>query len=132
MLVNPDLALEDEIDWLGPQKKRRAAPEAAIQRAIRERLMWLGLFSAHVPNEGRRDPRTGKRLRGEGMRAGFPDLIVIGRGNTAYLEVKAPGGRLSQRQIECHADMRLRGAFIRVVTSQDEAVAACREAGLLP
>lgn len=110
---------------------RRARPEAAIQKAIVQRLRWHGVLCHHSPNEGKRAAVTGKRLTGEGMRPGWPDLECFGqtRDERAFLEVKAPKGRLSPAQIECHAELTRRGQFVRVVTSQDEAVEALRSAG---
>jgi len=110
--------------------KRRGSPEAAIQRAIRDRLLFHGVMSVHVPNAGKRTIASGHRLKGEGMRPGFPDLICIGNGRTIFLEVKAPKGRLSPAQEDCHADMRRAGAVVAIVFDQDQAVAECRRAGL--
>ena len=50
----------------------------------------------HVPNEGKRSPRTGKRLKRIGMRRGVPDMHVIRRtprGAPGIVwEMKKPGG----------------------------------------
>lgn len=111
-------------------RKRRGNPEAALQRSIIDRLRWLGVLCHHSPNEGKRAAVTGRRLKGEGMRPGWPDLACYGTGGEhALLEVKAPKGRLSPAQVECHATLRMHGAFVAVVTSQDEAVQALRDAG---
>lgn len=111
-------------------RKRSGNPEAAIQRAILARLRWHGILCHHSPNEGKRAAITGKRLKGEGMRPGWPDLACYGpNGEHALLEVKAPKGRLSDAQRECHAELARRGIAVHTVTSQDEAVAALREAG---
>jgi hypothetical protein len=127
MLVDHRLSVRAEIDLLGRAAKRPT--EAQVQRAIIDRLRLMGALAVHVPNAGLRSERAGQRLKGEGMRPGFPDLVVIGQGRVCFLEVKAPGtGRLSVRQIECHEEIRRRGAQVFTVTSQDEAVAACRAA----
>lgn len=126
-------ATADMIDGLEDAalfRKRRGNPEAAIQRAILDRLRWHGILCHHSPNEGKRAAITGKRLKGEGMRPGWPDLACYGQnGEHALLEVKAPKGRLSDAQRECHAELARRGIAVRTVTSQDEAVAALRAAG---
>jgi hypothetical protein len=110
-------------------KAPRAAPEAAIQRAIIDRLRWHGVLVMHVPNAGKRSAIAGRRLKGEGMRPGWPDLACYQHGRHALLEVKAPKGRVSEAQRECHGEL-LRHAFpVAVVTSQDEAVEVLRARG---
>jgi len=122
------LAGEEDAALFG--RKRRGNPEALIQRAIIDRLRWFDVLCHHSPNEGKRTAITGRRLKGEGMRAGWPDLACYGpNGEHALLEVKAPKGRLSDAQRECHAELARKGQVVRVVTSQDEAVSALREAG---
>lgn len=58
-----------------------------------------GLFA--VPNGGRRDVVTAKRLKDEGVLAGVADLILsISRGgfNMLCIEMKTPKGRQSENQ----------------------------------
>jgi len=55
----------------------------------------------HVPNGGRRDGRTGARLKREGVKAGVPDIVIVmGGGRCAMIELKADKGRLSSQQKE--------------------------------
>lgn len=138
--VDPDAALltgkSPMAEWDGerfaaPQRKRRASPEAQIQRAIIDRLRFHGVLCVHVPNAGKRSAVSGRRLKGEGMRPGFPDLLCIQRGRAWFLEVKAPRGRLSSAQVECHAELGRHAFPPTVVTSQDEAVEALRAAGFV-
>lgn len=110
-------------------KRRRSNPEALIQRAIIDRMRLHGVLCVAVPNEGRRTSREGRRLKGNGLRPGFPDLIVMQRGLVAFLEVKAPAGRLTEVQQACHAELERVGMVVTTVRSQDEAVLALREAG---
>ena len=109
--------------------KRRASPEAAIQRAIIDRLRWHGVLVVSVPNEGRRSTREGYRLKQNGMRPGFPDLIAMQRGLVAFLECKAPGGRLSEAQAEFHRELERHGMAVATVRSQDEAIEFLRGEG---
>ena len=118
------------------QKRAKAAPgpkasERQVQMAILDRLRTLGVFCAHIPNGGKRGEIAGARLKQEGMRAGMPDVYCAAHGRHVWLEVKAADGRPSRNQIECHADLRRRGVSVVVVYSQDEAVEACREAGVV-
>ena len=61
--------------------------ESAEQRWLMEwiqynrgRLPELGMLY-HIPNEGKRDPRTGYRMKIEGLSPGVPDLCLpVARG----------------------------------------------------
>lgn len=109
---------------------KRAAPERAIQIAIRDRLRLRGVTAIAVPNAGKRTVVAGMLLKAEGMFPGFPDLIVLGNeGRVAFLEVKAAKGRLSDAQEDCHDMLKRRGHLVAVVRSQDEAEDVLRSAG---
>lgn len=112
-----------------------APKESAVQIAIRQRLIFHGVVAAHVPNGGKRSLAAGRRLKAEGMIAGFPDLVCVGDGGkVAFLEVKRPKyspSDVSDEQRDMHDMLRRKGHHVAIVTSQDEAVAACRDAGLI-
>ena len=84
---------------------RRAQPESELQQAIVKHLGARGYHAVHVPNgsklsgTGEQRQRTGARLKREGLKAGFPDLLVYGHsGRIGHIEVKAPKGNVSQAQ----------------------------------
>ena len=56
----------------------------------------------HIPNEGRRDPRTGHNLKVHGMRPGVPDIMLpVARGiyHGLFIELKRRKyGRVSEEQ----------------------------------
>ena len=106
-----------------PRRKRRAHPEASIQRAIIMRLKLSGIVCHHSPNAAKRSVNAGRRIKADGMITGWPDLTVIGpEGLVGFLEVKAPGGRLSDAQQDIKHMMHHMGQLWAVVHSQDEAV----------
>jgi hypothetical protein len=119
--------------------RRKAAPrgpipsEAQVQRAIIDALRMRGIMAVHVPNAGKRSAVAGKRLKGEGMVPGFPDLAVYGPyARHALLEVKRPGytaSAVSDAQHDMHARLRGLGATVAIVTSIDDALKALRDAG---
>ena len=110
--------------------KRKAQPEAAIQRAIIARLRMSGIVCYHSQNAAKRSVNGGRRVKQDGMITGWPDLTVVGReGLVAFLEVKAPGGKLSPAQSEIGDMLARMGQNVAVVRSQDEAVAALKEWG---
>lgn len=55
-----------------------------------------------------------------GVGRGVPDLMVGYRGSTWLLEVKQPGGKRSQRQMEWAASWR--GGYVGVVSTPQEAI----------
>ena len=67
---------------------------------MQERLPELALLS-HYPSGGKRDKVTAARLKAEGVRAGIPDLWLpcarLGY-HGLYIELKVPGGRVSDKQ----------------------------------
>jgi hypothetical protein len=85
----------------------RAAPERAIQIAIKRRLALSGVVCHHSPNAGKRSVIGGRMLKAEGMITGWPDLTLVGPDKRiAFLEVKAEKGRTSAAQDECLAMLR--------------------------
>lgn len=128
-MMQPETAFGEEDHVILP-RRRRSNPEALIQRAIIDRLRWFGVLAVAVPNEGKRSASAGRRLKGTGMRPGFPDLICMKDGCVVFLEVKAEKGRLQSNQAEFHDVLRRYGMRVAVVRSQDEAVAALAAMGL--
>ena len=54
-------------------------------------------------------------------RRGVPDRIVVTRrGNTIYVETKAPGGRLESWQERCHAELRKRKCRVEVIWTPEQ------------
>jgi hypothetical protein len=115
--------------WDGAQftKRRRARPERAIQIAIKKHLALYGIVVVHVPNEGKRTTIAGRLIKQEGVLPGFPDLVLLAPGGrVAFVEVKAPGGRLSDRQRECHAMLARLGHNVLTADNQDAVVNALK------
>jgi hypothetical protein len=104
---------------------RRARPEDQIQRAVLEHLRLRGprtAFWFHVGNGGGRSPIEASILKGLGVRAGVPDLIIIYDGKTYGLELKADGNRPTKLQIEAQDAMRGAGAEVAVAVGLDAAI----------
>jgi hypothetical protein len=77
-------------------RHRHRRPEDQIQRAVLEHLRIRGArdaFAFAVPNGGGRSPIEAAIMKGLGIRAGVPDLIIIHVGKTYGLELKAYGNR---------------------------------------
>jgi len=64
--------------------------EHQIQKAITQYLNILGLCWWAVPNGGRRNIGTAKKLKAEGVKSGVPDITLIYKGRYYGIEVKKP------------------------------------------
>jgi hypothetical protein len=105
---------------------RRARPEQQIQRALAEHLRLRAhkdVFWFACENGGARSAIEGAILKACGIKRGVPDLILIRAGRCHGLELKAPGGRLSDAQRIAHDEMRAAGAEVAVAVGIDEALA---------
>ena len=115
---------------------RRAQPESELQQAIVKHLGSRGYHVVHVPNgsklpgSGEQRMRTGARLKREGLKAGFPDLIVYGHsGRVGHIEVKAPKGRVSPAQEAVAAWLTAWGHNYALCRSIDDVTAALEQWG---
>lgn len=124
--------------------------EASIQLAV---LRWWALacrglkcdprLLVHVPNGGKRSFREAAIFKGMGVRAGFPDLmLLVPRKMTFYLktegsrakktgvqeyaglfiELKSANGMLSSEQQEYHPLLAAQGYCVMVAWSFEETV----------
>lgn len=113
---------------------RRNNPEQQIQRAVVQHLRSRGargLVYTHVPNGGYRRPVEAAIFKSIGVRAGVSDLLLWHRGKSFALELKAPGGRASESQLEFIADMERAGAFTCICEGLDPALRTLEAWGLL-
>lgn len=70
--------------------------EYHLHIAIGDWLSMYGFEWLHVPNEGKRSPQMAAKLKRMGMRAGAPDILILGRyGMPCHMaiEVKSPTGK---------------------------------------
>ncbi len=113
--------------------RRRQAPEEQLQMAtvkfLRHALDANAMFFA-VPNGGLRSRTEAMRFKATGTIAGMPDLFVIFSGKTLGIELKAPKGRLSDAQINCHAKLMSAGVRVGVCRSLEEVVSELLMAGV--
>jgi hypothetical protein len=86
---------------------------------------------AHVPNAGYRRPREAAIFSGLGVCAGVSDLLFWHDGKSYALELKAPGGRATDAQLQFLSEMENAGAFVCVAEGLDRALAALESWQLL-
>ncbi len=85
--------------------------ESQIQRQMVQwfRLQYPRYILAAIPNGGRRNALEAKIMKGEGVLAGFSDIIIIADRNVFFVEVKTKAGRQSKRQKKFQADVERLG-----------------------
>lgn len=108
-------------------------PEQIIHKAVADHLRQRGvpgLVWWHTPNGaalgGKRNRKgiaiQGAIMKGLGVRAGVSDIIAVHDGKIFALELKAPGGRPTESQLEFIADMDKAGAFTCIAEGLEEAI----------
>jgi hypothetical protein len=112
----------------------RARPEAAIQRAVFQHLRTRGapgVFAFHPANGGFRRPVEAAILKGLGVVPGVPDVFIVHNGLCFAMELKAEGGRATDKQLACIAALRDAGAFTCIAEGLDRAIACLEAWGIL-
>ncbi len=120
---------------IGARRSVPAGPtEEQIQKAVVE---WLdrrgvkGMHFFHVANGDIRHKGAAGRLKGMGVKAGEPDIVLLYRGHAYGLELKAPGGTQSPDQEHVERQWEQAGATYAVARGLDYALDTLREWGLL-
>lgn len=97
----------------GKQKREKNGPPPVPEEIEQQQLfVWTAYASGkwpeldllhHIPNGGKRSQTEAKRLKGQGVKAGVPDLCLpVARGgfHGLYIEMKRQGGTVSKEQSE--------------------------------
>lgn len=109
-------------------------PEDAIQRAVVQHLRARGardLVFWHTPNGGKRRRVEAAIFKGLGVRAGVADIVALHRGRFYALELKAPGGRPTESQIQFLQDVNKAGGYSALCEGLDRALSCLETWGLL-
>lgn len=110
----------------------RTPSEADIQTAIviAIRRACPSVYVAAIPNGGSRHKLEAINMKRQGVRAGVPDLLIIGpTGTHGWLEVKKPGGSMRPDQVAFARMCEERGIPHAVVRCVDDALDALRSWG---
>jgi hypothetical protein len=113
---------------------RRARPEQQVQKAVLGHLTWRavpGTWWCHHPAGGWRSAIEAAILRGLGVVAGVPDILIVHCGQLYALELKAANGRLTDVQSDTHAAMKRAGAIVATAHGLDAALAQLVAWGLI-
>lgn len=90
----------------------------------------LGFRVVAIPNGGKRRAREGRQLKNRGLRAGFPDLLIISSSDQILIELKTSKGSLSAEQVEWHAWLKDVLFPVHVCTSVASVLTVLRGHGL--
>ena len=112
--------------------------EADIQSQVVEYVSLLaaqcGFIFFTCSNEGtdRANPARLAKLKRMGLRPGVADLVFVKEGRAYFLEMKKPGGKQSENQIDFQLDCAMVGAQYAVAWSFEEAIKILRFWKIIP
>lgn len=104
------------------QPRRRT--EDQLQRACISYLAYQfrGAMFHHSPNEGKRNPITGKRNKDLGTSPGFPDLLIFYQGTKLAVEFKTKKNQATPTQKQWLETLQQHGFFCYLCYSLDDFV----------
>ena len=119
---------------------RRNQPESIMQQQVAQVLDAAGCLWCHVPNGGKRSPIEAAIMKGMGVKPGVPDILIFDappvqnlaratRG--AAIELKAPGGSLTENQRQWLESLYIRDWLTAACYSTDEALHKLEEWGYI-
>lgn len=115
-------------------RPKRSNSEQKIQRAVFQHIRARApadVFAFHVPNGGKRRPIEAAILKSMGVTAGVPDIIAIHKGKCYAMELKAPGGRPTETQLNAIARLNEAGAFTAICEGLDPALRVLEAWGII-
>jgi hypothetical protein len=115
-------------------RPRRQRPEQQLQHTVFLHLATRGapgLVAIHVPNGGARSPVEAAILKGLGVTAGVPDVLLWHGGASYAMELKAEVGRASEAQIEMLNKLAAAGVHTAVAYGLTGALTVLEGWGLL-
>lgn len=89
-----------------------------------QRLSLHGVLHTHVANERIDGRAKGQALR-QGMRQGWPDLMIFHQGKIFFIEMKRQkraDWKISQEQIQCLREIRAQGHCAEVAFGYEHAM----------
>lgn len=113
--AQPTLTVEQwrKLPARGTGTRRKEQPETPIRRDIRDFLRLHGWKVTRIVQSALSEP-------------GIPDLVCTREGQTCWIEVKRPGGRLSEAQEQWLQDLEDHGGHFIVARSVDDVAHLCR------
>lgn len=120
-----------------PAKPVIRQSEDDLQAAILEALAYAGVtrraLVIHIPNQGKRSPVYGAKLKAMGLMPGAADLCLIAPGGQShFIEVKTEAGSLSRAQKDFRGSCAALGIPWALARSPEEALRSADQWGLVP
>ena len=119
-IMKYDEFLKKESQKKGRSKPRHIESQIQIQMVKWFRLQYPHYIIAAIPNGGQRSALEAKIMKGEGVLAGFSDLIIIAKGNVLFIEVKTKSGYQSDLQSKFQSDVERLGFQYSICRSLDD------------
>lgn len=119
---------------MSPRKSAVAYSEHDLHRTVAELLEWMlyypTVFTTFPAGWGKLAPATAGRLRGAGLKAGFPDILIFHESRCVGIELKVKGRKPSAAQQLMFPRLRQCGMKIYVCESVDDVMAALLDANI--
>jgi VRR-NUC domain len=96
-----------------------------LESYCRPEVAWFA-----VPNGEWRFPRSARRLKLQGVRAGAPDLVLCVRGRFHGIELKRERGRTSDAQEEMRDEIERAGGSYHLCRGLIEAIQCLKDLGV--
>lgn len=116
------------------KKSIYAMSEADIQSAVFGHLdvrLIPGAIAWHTPNGGSRNAVEAAKFKGQGVKPGIPDVVILAFGRLFGLELKTEDGKLTKAQREMLERLAAAGATTAVAYGLDAALQQLEAWGLL-
>lgn len=105
----------------------RHRPEQVLHRQVAAYLdaarqadwMWW-----HIPNGGFRTDREAAIFKAMGVKPGMPDIEILWRGRSHFIELKAAKGAVTAIQEARHQDVMAAGGRVAICRTLGEVIAA--------
>jgi len=106
-----------------PSRSRLRRPERIAQQKLVAlvRHFYPDLLFWHTPNGEDREPKVAVVLKAMGVEPGVPDLFFPTL--RLFVEMKAPGQRMSESQARVREKLLLAGYIVRVYDDHEQAFA---------
>lgn len=107
-------------------------PEQAFQRAVAAFLdvaLPSNCYWTAIGHGGGGEIR-GAILKGMGLKAGCPDVLIVHDGKARFIELKAPRGALSQSQKLAHLALTNAGASVATCKTLEQIEAELKSHGI--
>jgi hypothetical protein len=98
--------------------------EAALHRTVADFLSWMLLpptvWTTFPAGWGKLGKATAGSLKGSGLKAGFPDILIFHMHGVLGIELKTEKGKASPKQLELFSKLEKVNIPVRICRSLDD------------